>query len=165
VSIAIRMAERIDLPAIVAIYNASIPGHTATADLTPVTVAEREAWFAAHEPDRHPLWVAVDGDKVIAWISLSSFYARAAWDPTVEASFYVHPERQRQGVGRSLLNHALARAPALGISTILAVVFGHNEASIALLESAGFERWGHLPGVTHMPEGRRDVVILGWECD
>ncbi len=80
-------------------------------------------------------------------------------------SYYVHPDRQRQGVGRALLRHALAAAPALGISNIMAIVAGHNEASIGLLESAGFHRWGLLPEVTYMPEGRRDVLILGRKLD
>ena len=159
----IRLADRADLPAIVAIYNASIPSHQATADLAPVSVESREAWFAAHAPTRRPLWVAVRENQVIGWISLSTFYDRRAWDPTVEVSFYVDPADQRQGVARALLNHALATAPALGIATLVAVVFAHNDASLALLESAGFERWGHLPRVTHMPEGRRDVVFLGLE--
>jgi phosphinothricin acetyltransferase len=155
----IRFAERADLPDIVAIYNAAIPAHMATADLEPISVGSREAWFAAHNPDRLPLWVAVDEqNQVIGWLSFSTFYDRSAWDPTVEVSFYVDSDRQRQGVGRGLLHHALAAAPALGI-------FGHNEASIRLLESFGFERWGHLPEVTHMPEGHRDVVILGRKLD
>ena len=38
----IRDAARDDLPAIVAIYNASIPGRLATADTEPVTVASRK---------------------------------------------------------------------------------------------------------------------------
>ena len=54
----IRDAARDDLPAIVAIYNASIPGRLATADTEPVTVASREAWFAEHAQGAYPLWVA-----------------------------------------------------------------------------------------------------------
>jgi phosphinothricin acetyltransferase len=42
----IRHAQKADLPAIVAIYNAAIPGHLATADTEPVTVDSREDWFA-----------------------------------------------------------------------------------------------------------------------
>lgn len=48
----IRHACYADLPAIVAIYNASIPGRQATADTEPVTVAAREAWFHDHNPAR-----------------------------------------------------------------------------------------------------------------
>jgi len=159
----IRLATDADLPAIVAIYNAAIPGHQATADLKPVTTGERKAWFAAHEPERRPIWVAEDKSEIVGWISLSMFYARPAWDPTVEVSFYVDPTHQRQGVGRALLNHAVAAAPGLGICTMIAVVFAHNVASVALLKSADFQPWGRLPGVTHMPEGRRDVLFLGLE--
>ncbi len=49
-----------DLPAIVAIYNASIPGRLATAVLEPVKLDDRVAWFQAHTP-QHPIWVADDG--------------------------------------------------------------------------------------------------------
>jgi L-amino acid N-acyltransferase YncA len=161
----IRIAQLADLPAIVAIYNAAIPGHQATADLEPISVESRHTWFAAHDPGRRPLWIAVADHQVVGWISLSTFYDRAAWDPTVEVSYYVHPERQRQGIGRALLRHALAAAPALGVANIMAIVSGHNAASIGLLESEGFQRWGHLPEVVFMPEGRRDVLILGRKLD
>ena len=69
--------------------------------------------------------------------------------------------RGRPGIAEQCTGHG-SRARRLRNP---AVVFGHNEASMALLESAGFERWGHLPGVTQMPEGPRDVVILGWKRD
>ena len=157
----IRLARREDLSSIVAIYNAAIPGHSATADTAPLTVAEREPWFDAHRSPNRPLWVADRSGLVLGWLSLSTFYARPAYDPTVELSVYVSEEHQRQGIGRALVEHASGAAHALGIATILAVLFAHNQASRRLLESAGFAEWGYLPGVTHMPEGRRDVVILG----
>jgi L-amino acid N-acyltransferase YncA len=159
----IRLARHNDLPSIVAIYNAAIPGHSATADTAPLTVAEREPWFEAHQSAHRPLWVAEREGEVLGWLSLSTFYARPAYDPTVELSVYVRPEHRRHGIGRALVEHARDAAPTLGIATILAVLFAHNQASRRLLESAGFAEWGYLPGVTHMPEGRRDVVILGLE--
>jgi phosphinothricin acetyltransferase len=158
----IRHAEPFDLPAIVAIYNAAIPDHTATADLRPVTVTDRLPWFAAHDPHTSPLWVAEDAEAQIAgWASLSTFYPRAAWAPTAELSLYVHPDRRRAGVGRALLEHTVAAAMNGSIDNIIALVFAHNAISLHLLEVVGFERWGLLPSVCQMPEGRRDVVILG----
>lgn len=53
-TVTFRFAQRADLPRIVAIYNESIPAHQATADLAPVTVTQREAWFAAFDVT-HPL--------------------------------------------------------------------------------------------------------------
>ncbi|MEO0687152.1 MAG: N-acetyltransferase, partial [Cyanobacteria bacterium J06649_11] len=46
----IRHANENDLPAIVAIYNASIPGRMATADLEPVSVTSRINWFKNRSP-------------------------------------------------------------------------------------------------------------------
>ena len=56
----LRDATTTDLPAIVGIYNATIPGRMATADTEPITVASRLAWFEAHNPATRPLWVLVD---------------------------------------------------------------------------------------------------------
>ncbi|MDB4608064.1 N-acetyltransferase, partial [bacterium] len=71
----IRDATDTDLPAIVSIYNESISGGKATADLVPVTVKERWAWFQEFDPDRRPCWVAEDEGKVVACVYLRSFYA------------------------------------------------------------------------------------------
>ena len=55
-----RDAVAADLPAIVAIYNATIPGGMVTADTSPVSVEDRVPWFRAHAPDRRPIWVVDD---------------------------------------------------------------------------------------------------------
>jgi phosphinothricin acetyltransferase len=159
----IRHAGRADLPAIVAIYNASIPGRMATADLEPVDVASREGWFAEFDPGRRPLFVStIDGSHdVAAWLSLRSFYGRPAYAETVEVGLYTAPEAQRQGHGRRLLAHALATAPTLGITRLLAFTFAHNTPSLALFRGFGFADWGHLPGVARLDGVRRDLLILG----
>ena len=159
----IRHARRADLPTIVAIYNAAIPSYQATADTAPVSIAAREDWFAAHDPTTHPLWVAESEDGIVGWVSLSAFHTRPAYRPTAEISIYVDPQHRRSGVGRTLVARAVGDASSLGISSIVAVVFAHNAPSIGLFEGLGFRRWGHLPGVAHMPDGRRDVLILGYE--
>ena len=84
----IRHAEIVDLPEIVAIYNASIPGRTATADLAPVSVTDRQGWFDSFDPAKRPLWVYCNTASPVplAWLSLRSFYGRPAYDATVETS-------------------------------------------------------------------------------
>jgi L-amino acid N-acyltransferase YncA len=151
------------LPEIVAIYNAAIPGRAATADLEPVTVQARTPWFREFDPARRPLWVYCDdaGGPVTGWFSVRSFYGRPAYHATAETAVYAAPGRQRCGIGRALLLHALAAAPALGLRTLLAFVFGHNAASLALFRSAGFHDWGRLPQVAELDGIERDLVILG----
>jgi phosphinothricin acetyltransferase len=138
----------------------------ATADTSPVTVAQRQAWFAEFDPSRRPLWVAADSaaGMPLAWLSLRSFYGRPAYHETVEIALYTDPAARRRGLGRSLLRHALGEAPGLSIRTILAFVFGHNHPSLALFVSEGFTRWGRLPEVAEIDGVRRDLVILGRRC-
>lgn len=157
----IRYATRADLPAIVDIYNASIPGRMATADTAPVTVESREEWFSAFNPASRPLWVREGTAGVEGWLGLRSFYGRPAYHRTVESAVYVHPSHWRRGIADSLLTHALSQCPSLGIANVLGFIFAHNAPSIALFEHHGFTRWGLLPKVCEMDGGERDVVILG----
>jgi L-amino acid N-acyltransferase YncA len=159
--VTIRDAREADLARIVAIYNEAIPGRLATADTEPVSLASRLPWFAEHSPARRPLWVAEREGVTIGWLSFQSFYGRPAYAATAEVSVYVSPTAQRGGVGRQLLARAVERAPGLGLATLVAFVFGHNEPSLTLFEGHGFERWGHLPRVARLDGVERDLVILG----
>jgi len=80
---------------------------------------------------------------------------------TTEVSIYVDPATQRRGIASALMDRALERAPALGLSTFLGFVFAHNQQSVALCEKYGFARWGHLPRVASLDGIDRDLLILG----
>ena len=157
----IRDATIEDLPAIVAIYNAAIPGRMATADLEAVSVDSRRAWFAEHAPHSRPLWVVDDGGEIKSWISFQSFYGRPAYHATAELSVYVAPDSQRRGYARQLVAEAIRHAPEFGLRTLLGFIFGHNEPSLALFRSFGFETWAHLPRVAELDGLERDLLILG----
>ena len=167
----IRNATIDDLPAIVAIYNASIPSRRATADTQPIAVESRRKWFENHGPTR-PLWVAEEADgsgkgsaspssQVVGYLSFRNFYGRPAYHISAEMAVYVHPLHHRRGIGAALLERAIAVAPSLGLENLLAFVFAHNAPSLRLFERFGFERWGRLPGVAELDDVRVDLVILG----
>jgi phosphinothricin acetyltransferase len=126
-----------------------------------ITVADRRDWFFDHDPEKRPLWVAVDNEIVVGWLSFQSFYGRPAYHATAEISLYVSPASQRKGIGRELLVRAVDGAPRLGLKTFLGFIFGHNEASLHLFESLGFQRWGILPRVAELDGIERDLIILG----
>jgi phosphinothricin acetyltransferase len=159
--VTIRDATAADLPAIVEIYNAAIPGRMATADTAPVSVESRRAWFGEHSPQHRPLWVAEDGGEVVGWLSFQSFYGRPAYHATAEVSVYVAPGRQRRGLGHALLARAIERAPQLGLKTLLGFIFGHNQPSLRLFEAFGFERWALLSRVAELDGIERDLTIVG----
>ena len=157
----IRHAEPGDLPAIVAIYNAFIPGRLATADTEPVTVEQRQEWFGSFNREARPLWVYEADGHIVGWLGFRSFYGRPAYHRTVESAVYVAPDHQRAGIARRLLHHALGECPQLGVANVLAFVFAHNMPSVTLFEAHGFGRWGLLPKVCEMDGREHDVLILG----
>jgi L-amino acid N-acyltransferase YncA len=157
----IRDASDTDLPAIVEIYNAAIPGRLATADTEAVSVPSRQAWFAEHTPAYRPLWVAWGGTSIAGWLSFQSFYGRPAYHATAEISVYVSPQHQREGIARELVVKAIDAAPRLGLKTLLGFIFGHNEPSLRLFAGLGFQRWALLPRVAELDGLERDLIIVG----
>ena len=157
----IRDALESDLPAIIDIYNATVPTRMVTAELEPTTVEARLPWFREHSPDRHPFWIAENACCVIGWLDFKKFLPRCAYRGTAEISVYVHEKFRRQGVARHLLEEAIARAPSLGIDAIVGLIFGHNQPSLKLFERLGFERWGLLPRIAQFDGNKRDLVIMG----
>jgi L-amino acid N-acyltransferase YncA len=144
----IRFAQWEDLPAIVDIYNQSIPSRQSTGDTSPLRVEDRLAWFREHRPETQPIFVAdVDG-QTAGWCSLSAYRpGRAAFRFTREISYYIASRYHRRGIGSALTEHALAACPALQVRHLFAIVLEGNEASLRLLEKMGFAQWGYLPRV------------------
>lgn len=157
----IRDAVEADLPAIVAIYNTTIPMQIVTADFAPITVESRLAWFHAHTPNERPLWVMEIEGEIAGWLGFQSFYGRPAYYSTAELSLYVSPSFRRRGIGRQLLERAIEISPTLNLTTLLGFIFADNQASLKLFRQYGFEQWGYLPKVAKFEKGEQDLVILG----
>jgi phosphinothricin acetyltransferase len=158
----IRDARPSDLPAIIRIYNAAIRTRMSTAQLKTVTLEDRRNWLNDHSPNRHPFWVLESDGQIVGWLTLKSFLPRGAYRDTAEVSVYVDEKFRRRGAGRALLREAIARAPELGITAMVGLIFAHNQPSLRLFTELGFEQWGLLPGVARLDDVERDLTIMGW---
>jgi len=156
-----RVATEADLPDIVAIYNETIPSRLVTADLEPVSIDSRRAWFADHRRASRPLWVVEQQGAIAAWLSFNSFYGRPAYQATAEISVYVARRARRKGIAAHLLRAAVSAAPQLGLRTLLGFIFSHNVPSVELFAKFGYEQWGRLPRVALLDGVERDVLIFG----
>ena len=157
---AIRDAVEADLPAIVDIYNQSIPGGRSTADTAPVSVAERLEWFRKFDPKKRPIWVAELDGAIVAWIGLSSFYAgRPAYDATAEVSTYIAGAYQKRGIGTLLKQRMIEACPGLGVTTLISMHFDHNDATRRMNEALGFVPMGHLTEIAVVQGVKRGLVI------
>ena len=156
----IRDATEADLPAIVGIYNESIPGGAATADLKPITLESRRAWFRGFDPGRRPCWVAEEDGEILGCVYLRSFYGgRPAYDKTAEISTYLSADAQGEGLGTLLKEKMITECPRLGVENLLSFYFDHNEASKRINEKLGFETAGHLTEIANVFGEKRGLVI------
>jgi L-amino acid N-acyltransferase YncA/predicted O-methyltransferase YrrM len=160
----IRDATEADLPSIIDIYNAAIATRIATAQVESVAIEDCRDWLRQHPPDQYPFWVAEIDGQVGGWLSFKSFLPRCAYRGTAELSVYVDEKFRRRGIARKLLEEAIRRAPALGVTAMVGLIFGHNEASLALFERLGFRRWGFLPAVAQVEGIERNLAIVGRHC-
>jgi ribosomal protein S18 acetylase RimI-like enzyme len=65
------------------------------------------------------------------------------------------------GLGRALLDTAVDWARAVGITKLTLGVFPSNRPAIALYRAVGFEEEGVLHGHLRLPDGDRDVMLMG----
>jgi L-amino acid N-acyltransferase YncA len=157
--VTIRSATTDDAEAIRSIYNVEVAEATVTFDMVPRTIDEQVAWIDEHSGG-HPAVVAVDGEAVVGFGSLSPWRDRPAYSGSVEDSVYVHREHRGRGVGRLLLEDLVRRGAEHGFHTVLARIVGGHEASIALHASSGFEHVGVEREVGRKFKQWLDVVVM-----
>ena len=155
----IRKARRGDLEQLLAIYNDEVEHGVATFDLHPKTMAEWEQWFDAHNVDNHPLLVAVYGDTVAGYASLSSYREKEAYCSTVELSVYVAADFRRRGVATALMEAILQEARQDSRThVVVSVITGGNDASCRLHEKFGFTFCGAIREVGYKMGAYRDIL-------
>jgi phosphinothricin acetyltransferase len=153
--IALRNPRDGDWPDVARIYAAGIETRNATFE---TELPSWEHWDAAHLGEHR--FVAVEDGMVLGWVALSPYSDRCCYDGVADESVYVAPEAWGRGVGRALLERAIASSEAAGIWTLQAGIFPENAASLALHRRCGFrvvgtrERIGRIDGIW------RDVLLL-----
>ena len=158
----IRLASPADLPAINEIYNQAVKQRFCTAHLEPVDMEKRKHWFAAHDSAHFPVFVAVDQEQVVGWVSLGPYREeRQALAHVAEVSYYVEDKERGKGIGNHLLDHAVRVAPAYEFSVLIAILLNRNPASIGLLKKYGFEKWGRMPGIARIEGHQADHLYYG----
>ena len=99
-----RRARQDDLAEIVAIYNSTVASGQSTADVQPVRIEQRQAWFDAHRQPHRPIYVWRDGQQnMAAWACFSDYYPREAYRISVEISIYIHESQRGRGLGSEIL--------------------------------------------------------------
>jgi L-amino acid N-acyltransferase len=157
--LSIRLASAADAEAIRAIYNQEVLHTVATFDLVPRTLEDQQQWIAARTGAFAAI-VAVEGDTVVGFGSLSPYKERAAYRTSVEDSVYVHGDHQGRGIGKLIVTELLDIARVSGFHAVFARINATSDASLALHESCGFELVGIEREVGRKFNKWLDVAIM-----
>ncbi len=140
----IRRAEIKDITALMDIYNDAILNTTATFDTEVKDYANRLAWFQEHT-GCYVIFVCEEAGAIAGYVSLSRYRDRKAFDSAVEISIYIHKDHRGRGIGRSLMEKALAYAAQCEeIETVISLITSENEISIRLHKAFGFSYCGQI---------------------
>ena len=156
-AVSIRVAAPGDAASIAAIYNQGIRGRGATFETQERNAEDVVAWFG--DP-RHPLLVAVAGERVVGWIRASSYRSRDCYAGIGEFSVYVDADARGRGVGDALMASFLPACKAAGLWKLLSRIFPENRASRALCARHGFREVGVYEKHAQLDGAWRDVVIV-----
>jgi L-amino acid N-acyltransferase len=137
----VRLATNDDAEAIRRIYNLEVETSTVTLDLVPRTL-EQQLEYLARRAGTYVVVVAVDGDEVVGFGSLSPYRDRPGYNATAEDSVYVHRDHQGRGLGRLLLQELIVVGAAHGFHSLIGRVAAGHTASRRLHESLGFVHIG-----------------------
>jgi len=159
-SIEIDDAHRSDLPAILDIYNEVIAHTTAVYSEAPVTLADREAWYAGRIEQDYPVLAARRDGICVGFGSFGDFRAWPCYRHTVEHSVHVHADVRGQGIGFRLVEALIDRAAALGKHVMIAGIDADNQASLGLHRRLGFSQVGHFPEVGRKFDRWLDLVFM-----
>ena len=152
----VRAADLRDATAIADIYNQGIADRVATFETRLRSAEDVVSWFDGV----HPIVVAENDGKVIAFASTSNYRPRDCYKGIAEASVYVARNARCRGTGRAVLQALVTACDQAGYWKPVSRVFPENVASRRLIGSLGFrevgayQKHGQLDGVW------RDVIIV-----
>lgn len=137
----IRLIAENELETVLQLWRAT---SAATYDFlaVPHTEAEDRGYFTSVIAVQNQLWVAAEDGQILGFLAINGSYVDR---------LYVHPDQQRKGVGRALLNHAKMLSPdGLELATHV-----KNVNACAFYEEQGFVAVRY--GVSPPPESEPDV--------
>jgi len=134
-----RPATPDDLPGIRHIIDHYIVHTPINFKAVPLTGTEAAEWFDRFSPTgRHRLFVTTGADTVTGFACTGPFVFRCAYDTTVMATVYLHPDHTRAGLGTALYTTLFDAIKEEDIHRITAGITQPNPGSVALHRKFGF---------------------------
>lgn len=151
----IRAAIQADLAQIGALWNAMIRDTTATFTTHEKSDADLEALRRLRP---NSFFVADNNGACDGFITWGPFRAGPGYLRTAEHTIIT--ATNGTGIGRALMETAIAQAHSQGIHVMIAAIGGENHAAVAFHERLGFAKAGHLPQVGRKMGRWHDLILM-----
>jgi phosphinothricin acetyltransferase len=154
----IRFASKEDAAGIAEIYRPIVTSTAISFEVKPPDSHEIERRIQETLP-AYPWLVCEHHGRVAGYAYASKHRARAAYQWSVDASVYVHPDFRRRGIGKSLYVPLFQVLAAQGYFNAFAGIALPNPGSVSFHESVGFRPVGVYRNVGYKFGAWHDV---GW---
>ena len=129
------------------------------------SVAEERRYLKSIKRYAHAaVFVAEDADGVVGRLSVGRD-PHPASAHVADLGLMVAATWRRRGVGRALLEQAVAWARPAGVRKLELHVFPHNEPAIRLYERFGFVREGYRRDHYRRGSGYVDAILMAYVVD
>ncbi|MBF0779345.1 GNAT family N-acetyltransferase [Streptococcus cuniculi] len=155
--ISIRVAQETDAAALRGIYELYVLNTAITFDIDVPSVKAFQQKIAEIK-ERYPFFLAEIEGVVVGYAS--TYYARAAYDWTVELSVYVAENRRGLQIGSQLYTALEAELKERGMKQLLVCIALPNAASLAFHQKRGYEQVAHFKKVGYKLNQWHDIVWL-----
>ncbi|MFO7258094.1 MAG: N-acetyltransferase family protein [Bacteroidota bacterium] len=146
-----------DLHEVKAIYDWYIANSTATFHTEPIRHDQLTTFLYVGDPV-YPSYLVRYNGAVAGYCFLTKYKDRPAYRRSAEVTIYLRPEFHGKGIGSAALQRLIQDARANDFKTLLAIITGGNDASIALFVKAGFVKCAHFRKVGEKFNQVLDVV-------
>ena len=149
------------MPAITALYAHHVLHGTGTFEVDPPSETDMASRRADVLAKGLPYLVMENEGRVVGFSYCNWFKPRPAYRFSAEDSIYMAPEAKGQGWGRALLAELAARAEAVGVRKLIAVIGDSaNAGSIGVHRSLGFTQVGVLKSSGWKFNRWLDIVLM-----
>lgn len=148
------------LPSVLDIINHMVRHTDAIWTEQPWSQDDLLSWFDYKKSNNHPVFVAIEGNRVLGYATYTQFRDKTGYKQTMEHSVYVAPNAQGRGVGKKLMNELEKAARLNNVHVLVGGIDSANTPSIALHQSLGFEVVGRMNEVGQKNGRWLDLVFV-----
>lgn len=111
------------------------------------------------KPQSKNVFIALENNKVIGFIVLKTYFGRK--NHCADFVVFVAPNKQKKGIGTTLIRKIIERAKELGLKRIELGVFADNKQAIKLYKKLGFKKEGVKRKALQRKKKLYDEIIMG----